>query len=1105
MDSLQKKIKEFKERIEDLESLLRTKNYGEISKKLNSEDSKSSISVEENINATSSAPLETIGLDEIALSQENANDHFLNNELEEKSENGEKLTSEALKCDTNSRLEESPLVDSHKNSVSGEYEELDKKDIHEKQLGTQHDESLVDRDLKSVDNESFSEAKFKEKEEKNGSLERQIGEKLTVWVGGVALALAGIFMVKYSIEKGYLNEKVRVIVGFLFGLVLLTAGHIIRNKPHFANGTRISQALSGAGIATLYGVIYAATNMYHITSDWVGFFGMSFVTAIAVILSLKHGMPIALLGMVGGYLAPAFVGPNEPPAIILFGYLYLLYGGLLFLIRQKKWWELILPTAILTFIWLLYWLLNSYQPKDSLVLALFLFSLVTTVIYCTKEAVNDADWSLAISAFNGFIFVIAIFFMTLIVDKADYGWLEWGLYALMSMGSIVLSAYNGKTFKFAPWFTSLINLVILIIWDSNDTAKISIILSGFSLIYLVSCYFFLFRRKWPWYWGCLTVVTALSYFLLAFYKLNNTEFMEFIPLTWAFLSLIMSVILLISVWSFEKIYANDENKSKVQFLFYALLGAFVTLTLTIEIDPSFHWELCGLLCAGAIALAFFDEKNFSFVPYLSMLFTALIVYNFETPKEFNVAITIFIFSIINILPSLIFYWRNYSSVQWSGLFGLTSICYYLLAYFKLRQADMFNTIPYFWGFMAFALAGFAFIFLRSVMNKLSEDQIRDRLLTIFTVATTTFVSLALTIELQKDFLPVAIAMEIVVIAWINNRVVIQCLRSIIGVLAFIFGLLLIPQILLLGQISLYSILELELKLQESVPIVEWPLFQLGFPAIMFIGTSLCLKKQKDNWQVQVFEYASVALIGIMGYYLTRHIFHREASVIFVKSGFFERGVITNVFFAFSLICFFIGRIYNRAAYSTSGIVLFCISLIRLILFDLMIHNPIWANQRIDGVVIFNGLTITYGFSVFWIIKGCHELKLMNFESFVYVISKLSFLFLFIWCTYNVRFYFHQPFLSKGQFSNAEIYSYSAVWLVLGVGFLIVGISLKSKSLRIASLGMMVLTVAKVFLYDASELQGLLRVGSFLGLGLCFIGLSYFYSRFVFGKNRKNSI
>ena len=54
-------------------------------------------------------------------------------------------------------------------------------------------------------------------------------------------------------------------------------------------------------------------------------------------------------------------------------------------------------------------------------------------------------------------------------------------------------------------------------------------------------------------------------------------------------------------------------------------------------------------------------------------------------------------------------------------------------------------------------------------------------------------------------------------------------------------------------------------------------------------------------------------------------------------------------------------------------------------------------------------------------------------------------------------------------------------------------------LRYASLAVILLAVTKVFLFDARGLEGLYRVFSFLGLGLCLLGLSYFYGRFVFTR------
>lgn len=58
------------------------------------------------------------------------------------------------------------------------------------------------------------------------SFEQQFGERLPVWVGGIALA--GLFLVKYSLENNLLNPTVRVILNGVLGSVLLYAAeHLI--------------------------------------------------------------------------------------------------------------------------------------------------------------------------------------------------------------------------------------------------------------------------------------------------------------------------------------------------------------------------------------------------------------------------------------------------------------------------------------------------------------------------------------------------------------------------------------------------------------------------------------------------------------------------------------------------------------------------------------------------------------------------------------------------------------------------------------------------------------------------------------------------------------
>jgi uncharacterized membrane protein len=75
---------------------------------------------------------------------------------------------------------------------------------------------------------------------------------------------------------------------------------------------------------------------------------------------------------------------------------------------------------------------------------------------------------------------------------------------------------------------------------------------------------------------------------------------------------------------------------------------------------------------------------------------------------------------------------------------------------------------------------------------------------------------------------------------------------------------------------------------------------------------------------------------------------------------------------------------------------------------------------------------------------------------------------------------------------AEFYGYSLAGLVVSIALLLAGVRLPDKALRLAGLLLLTATIVKVFLVDASELEGVLRILSFLGLGVALIGIGRLY-------------
>jgi uncharacterized membrane protein len=69
-----------------------------------------------------------------------------------------------------------------------------------------------------------------------------------------------------------------------------------------------------------------------------------------------------------------------------------------------------------------------------------------------------------------------------------------------------------------------------------------------------------------------------------------------------------------------------------------------------------------------------------------------------------------------------------------------------------------------------------------------------------------------------------------------------------------------------------------------------------------------------------------------------------------------------------------------------------------------------------------------------------------------------------------------------------------VWLVLAVVAILYASRRQWQSAYKGGMALLMLVIAKLFLVDMAGLEGLLRVASFMGLGLSLLALAYLYQR-----------
>ena len=200
-------------------------------------------------------------------------------------------------------------------------------------------------------------------------LENLVGVKLFSAIAGIALVFAAVFFLRYSVEHGWLQPPVRVIIGIAVAVALLVACEMkaARKYPSTAN------ALDAAAIAILFATFFAAHALWNLIPALVTFVLLGLVTAVAVLLSIRReSLFIAVLGLLGGFATPALLSSGEDKPIPLFAYLMLLNIGLAWVAYRNTWPLLTALTLVFTTIYQWTWVLK-FLDRNALTLAMGIF------------------------------------------------------------------------------------------------------------------------------------------------------------------------------------------------------------------------------------------------------------------------------------------------------------------------------------------------------------------------------------------------------------------------------------------------------------------------------------------------------------------------------------------------------------------------------------------------------------------------------------------------------------------------------------------------------------------------------------------------------------
>ena len=294
--------------------------------------------------------------------------------------------------------------------------------------------------------------------------ENLVGGRLLIWVGGIALVVAAVFLIRYSIEIGLITPDMRMIAAALFGLVLVALGGWAHGTKRLADDPRISQALVGAGLAVLYATVYGSYILYGFVGINTASVLMLAITIGALGLSLRLGIGTAALGLIGGFLTPALVGDPDAGALPLLAYIALLNVAVFAIAWHRKWGWLAGVAVLASFAWTALFLFRP-SAQDALMAGWFAVGL-GIVAGLLRPAGTSLTWIQPVA--------IAATEVAILTARGDVETAAWLAYAAIAVAAVAVTRIKDHV-PAVPFYVLVLGALLIpvriLIFDQEGVAS----------------------------------------------------------------------------------------------------------------------------------------------------------------------------------------------------------------------------------------------------------------------------------------------------------------------------------------------------------------------------------------------------------------------------------------------------------------------------------------------------------------------------------------------------------------------------------------------------------------------------------------------------------
>lgn len=185
-------------------------------------------------------------------------------------------------------------------------------------------------------------------------LEIWLRKNLFLWLGGLVLAMGGLFLARYAIEANLISPALRVTGGALFGIALVAlAEYLNRHAERFAiHSGHVVAAIASGGSITCFAMTMVAWDVYQFIANPVAFGLLAIISLSAISLALRYGPIMAVVGIIGAYLVPVLVSSDSANITLLLLYVCFISAAAIWVSQRVSqswlWWQALIGH----FVWL---------------------------------------------------------------------------------------------------------------------------------------------------------------------------------------------------------------------------------------------------------------------------------------------------------------------------------------------------------------------------------------------------------------------------------------------------------------------------------------------------------------------------------------------------------------------------------------------------------------------------------------------------------------------------------------------------------------------------------------------------------------------------------